>query len=132
MQARRGYPVLMAVMDLIVDWWRRRERRAYDGLAGLPDADVARIAKDIGVSASELRALDERSDQPLLLPRLMAALQLDAAAVARGDPDTCRDMQRVCALCQDKKRCERDLADGDATIQFDSYCPNAPTLRGLC
>jgi hypothetical protein len=131
MQAQANYPIVTAVIDLIVAWWRR-ERRQYSGLESLPAADVARIAKDIGVSTADLRALDRAADKPLGLPRMMAALQLDPATVARREPETFRDMQRVCAFCESKKRCERDLADGDAAIHLDAYCPNAQTLRELC
>src|ERR1700757_2186506 len=86
MQPQQDYARLVAVIDLVADWMRRRERRASYGLAGLPDSDVARIARDIGVSAVDLRMLDRRGDQELSLPRMMAALMLDPAAVARRDP----------------------------------------------
>jgi hypothetical protein len=132
MQPQHDYPRVAAVIDLIADWWKRRERRSQYGLAGLPDSDVARIARDVGLSAGDLRALDRRGDRELALPRMMAALQLDPMAVARSDPETFRDMQRVCAMCDCTRRCERDLVDGDAAINFEDYCPNAATLRSLC
>jgi len=132
MQPQLDYARLVILIDRVADWLRRRERRGSYGLAGLPDSDVARIARDIGVSAADLRTLDQSGDRPLALPRMMAALMLDPAAVARRDPETFRDLQRVCALCRSKKRCERDLADGDAAIHFEDYCPNAGTLRALC
>jgi hypothetical protein len=131
MQAQASYPVVTAIVEAIADWCKR-DRRHYSGLECLPDGDVARIAKDIGVSTADLRELERRADKPLDLPRMMAALQLDPAVVARREPELFRDMQRVCAFCNAKKRCERDLADGDAAINFEAYCPNAPTLRQLC
>jgi len=131
MQAQPNYPILTAILGVIADWWKR-DRRHNTGLETLPEGEVARIAKDIGVSTADLRMLDRLTDRPLALPRMMAALQLDPATVARRDPETFRDMQRVCAFCESKKRCERDLADGDAAIHFEAYCPNATTLRELC
>ena len=130
MQAQASYPVVTAVVELIADWCKWDCRAS--GLECLPAGDVARIAKDIGVSTADLRALDRRANKPLDLPRMMAALQLDPAVVARREPELFRDMQRVCAFCDAKKRCERDLADGDAAINFEAYCPNASTLRELC
>lgn len=131
MQGQTEYPVVTAFLDVIAEWWKRHERNSY-ALWNLPDTDVERIARDVGVSARELRVLAcHDDDQPLPLMRMMAALQLDAAAVDRRDPATFRDLQRVCAMCEDKKRCGRDLADGDAVIWFEDYCPNASTLKAL-
>lgn len=130
MQGQADYPVVTAMINVIAHWWKRRERGRHD-LWNLTDSDVERIARDVGVSARELRTLAIRDDQPLPLLRMMGALQLDPAAVDRHDPATFRDLQRVCAMCEDKKRCARDLADGDAAIWFEDYCPNAPTLKAL-
>ena len=40
-------------------------------------------------------------------------------------------MERVCALCQDKGECDRDLRDGTAAEHYQEYCPNAPTIEVL-
>lgn len=83
------------------------------------------------MSTTQLRTLARRGDEPLLLPRLMAALRLDAAVVARREPAAFRDLQRVCALCDSKTRCAEELSEGDAAATFETYCPNALTLKAL-
>src|SRR5262245_36720381 len=93
MQTQLEYPVVTALIDVIADWWRQRDRRR-SGLAAVPGSEVERMARDIGVTAAELRALDRRGDQPLLLTRMAAALQIDLQLVARREPDTLRDLER--------------------------------------
>ena len=39
-----------------------------------------------------------------------------------------RDMERVCARCPHKRRCDEDLAAGASPEQ---YCPNEPTIKRL-
>ena len=129
METSREYPVVTAVMDIVTDWWKRRGGGQSD-LFNLADADVEGIAKDMGVSAAELRALD-RSCAVLLLPKMMAALRLDPGAVARSEPAVYRDLQRVCAICDSKKRCARELAEEDAAASYEDFCPNALTLKAL-
>ena len=42
-----------------------------------------------------------------------------------------RDMERVCALCPHKRRCNEDLAAGTSPEHYQEYCPNAPTIKRL-
>ena len=42
-----------------------------------------------------------------------------------------RDMERVCALCLHKRRCNEDLAAGTSREHYQEYCPNAPTIKRL-
>jgi hypothetical protein len=62
---------------------------------------------------------------------MMAELRLDPARAKTTDPALYRDMQRVCALCDCKKRCARTLAEGDAAATYEGYCPNALSLKAL-
>ena len=105
-------------------------------LDGLSRADaqsqVERIAKDVGVSASELRTLatfgPEAAD---LLLRRMTARDLDRNEIARTEPQTFQDMQRVCIMCDHHRRCARDFARDSASDAWNEYCPNAATLIAL-
>jgi hypothetical protein len=130
MQAQENYPRVTAVLDLVANWLKRRQVH-HHGLDGLPDSEVQKIAHDMGLSTADLRALDRLADQPLLLPRLLKALHIDPEAVARSEPMVYRDLQRVCAMCDSKKRCARDLAAETAAIKFEDYCPNTLTLKTL-
>ena len=130
MQAQHEYPRVTSVLQLIADWYKRRQHHA-SGLEGLPEAEVAKIAKDMGVSTADLRALDRLADQPLLLHRMLEQLHLDADFLSRTEPEIFRDLQRVCAMCDSKKRCGRDLDAGKGAEHFEDYCPNALTLKAV-
>jgi len=128
-----GWPVL----GTIARWWRRR-RRARSTVAEFESwgrADFERMAQDIGVSASDLRLLLSCGpDEADLLQRRMAILQLDSGELARAEPATLRDLQKLCAMCRSRRRCARDLArecDDPAWRNWQDYCPNAATLNML-
>ena len=93
--------------------------------------DIERMARDAGLTVSDLYALERTADEPLLLPRMLAALDINAAEVARSEPAAFRDLQRVCSLCDSKRRCEIELAEGDVASVYEAYCPNALTLKAL-
>ena len=40
-------------------------------------------------------------------------------------------MERVCALCSQKRQCDRDLGAGTSAAHYQEYCANAPTIDGL-
>jgi hypothetical protein len=130
MHAHENYPRVAAALELVANWLKRRQAHQHS-LDGLPNAEVQKIAHDMGLSTADLRALDRLADQPLLLPRLLEALHIDPEAVARSEPMVYRDLQRVCAMCDSKKRCARDLKEGTAAVHFEDYCPNTLTLKTL-
>jgi len=131
----KGYPVVESVIDLFARWLERRREIAElctcDAIRG-EIAEYARIATDLGVSLGELdqlvRSGPHAADE---LPKMMAALGLDTKAIARAQPLVIRDLQRVCALCEQKKQCDRDLAAGTAAQRHGEYCMNAPTFASL-
>jgi hypothetical protein len=96
------------------------------------DRDVARIARDLSLTAGELHMLARRRAQsPLLLYRRMADLGMDRADVARTQPEIMRDLQKLCAMCDSKRRCARDFARGADRSIWHAYCPNDGTLNSL-
>jgi len=119
--------------DAILQWcrdWARSDPESE--LNGFGDADVERIAEDVGVYAAELRTLamfgPEAAD---LLLRRMAALDLDRNEIARIEPQTFQDLQRVCIMCEHHRRCARDFSRDSASDAWKEYCPNAATLIAL-
>jgi hypothetical protein len=42
-----------------------------------------------------------------------------------------RDMERVCALCHEKRQCDRNLAAGTSAEHYEGYCLNATTIDAL-
>jgi hypothetical protein len=117
----------------IARWWRDWTRRGSGlDLKCCGEDEVERMAKDIGVSASELRRLATLGpDSADLLLRRMAALDLDRKEVSQTEPRTFQDLQRVCTMCNSHRRCKRDLARDSADPAWQDYCPNAATLMAL-
>ena len=78
----------------------------------LRDADdMARMARDVGLTASDLRALANHcSDAADLLQRRLAACGVSAKELAQIAPTELRDMQRLCTMWGSKGRCARDLS----------------------
>jgi hypothetical protein len=93
----------------------------------MSEQEIRRLAADAGVIASDFHALMRRPKESLL-PRRIEALGLNAELITRKHPATMRDMQRVCAFCDRRGTCARDLARSSAGERWRGYCPNAPTL----
>jgi hypothetical protein len=126
---RKGWSATKAISQ----WWRDWTRRGSAlELKCCAEGEVERMAKDIGVSASELRRLAALGpDSADLLLRRMTALDLDRNEVSRTEPRTFQDLQRVCTMCNSHRRCKRDLARDSADPAWQDYCPNAATLLAL-
>jgi len=124
------YPRIRFMIFAIADWYRKwMSRKEAVDLENCTPEDIQRMAHDLGLTAGELRMLANTSDAPLLVTRLLAALKIDAAELARSDPAAFRDLSRVCALCTSKRLCETELASGQAARTYDGFCPNASTLK---
>lgn len=96
------------------------------------EEEVARMARDFRMSAPELRMVASRGpDSADLLPCRLAALDLDRNEIARTQGQTLQDLQRVCGMCDSRRRCARDLACDSAIRAWRDYCPNAATLMAL-
>jgi Family of unknown function (DUF6455) len=115
--------------------WCRQLAKGWSPASDLEccgEIEIERMARDIRMSASELRAIMKLGpDAADLLQRRMAALDLDPKEVSRIEPETLRDLQRVCALCRSHRRCARDFAHKAATETWNEYCPNTDTLAAL-
>lgn len=104
--------------------------RASAELDRLDRSEVNRLAAEAGVSVPELRTFGAGwPNAAALLERRLAQIHLTAAAHA--EPAVFRDMQRVCAHCAAKNRCEHDLDLHPSDPDWIRYCPNAGTLEAL-
>ena len=66
-----------------------------------------------------------------LLPRRMLGLHFDVDEFSRTEPLAFGKLRELCALCESRRECERDLADEFADPgwqKWRDYCPNATTL----
>jgi DNA-binding transcriptional LysR family regulator len=117
----------------IAQWYRRwAQRSSASEFKCLGDDMVERMAQDVGMSSEELRRLARLGPGAAdLLPQRMAALDLDQKEVAREEPQTLHDLQRVCAMCEYHRRCARDLGHDPDNPEWKHYCPNATTLEAL-
>ncbi len=118
---------IQAVLQWCRDWMTGNSQLKCCG-----EETVERMARDVGVSASELRRLASLGpDSADLLLRRMKALDLDPNEVSRATPEAFRDLQRTCSMCESHRRCARDLARDSAVPVWKDYCPNAATLVAL-
>lgn len=123
-----------AVMNRLVQRLRNRisqlrQRAELDRLSG---GELQILAQDVGLSVPGLRAITEGNpDAAELLPRRMAALDLNPEEIVRRMPEISRDLQRVCSSCESYGRCLRDLDSDPEAAVWEYYCPNASTLQEL-
>jgi hypothetical protein len=112
--------------------WYRGLIRPPASLADCGAEALERMAHDIGVSSAELDRLASCGPESgNLLARRMQVLDLDRKEVARVERATFQDLQRVCTMCDCKKRCARDLARDPTDASWKDYCLNAQTLTAL-
>jgi hypothetical protein len=134
MSALSGGQERRSPIEAVSRWWQDwiGTASASSELRCCGEDEVERMAKDMNVSSAELRRLASRGPRSAdLLPRRMAALDLDRNEVARIEPRTFQDLQKVCTLCESRRRCTRDLGRDAADPVWQDYCPNAATLMAL-
>jgi hypothetical protein len=124
------YLIFESLIETFSDWLKHRAR--LNEMRQLDTSTFNSTARELGVSRFDLEALVHRgpgaADE---LAQMLRTLGIDENALARTEPLVLRDMQRVCALCEHKRQCHRNLADGTAPAHYEGYCPNAPTIDGL-
>src|SRR5215470_7062306 len=119
---RKTYPSLAGALSRFWQTWRHRRA----ALAELENcrSEVATIAQDLGLTPADLRVLAAKRPDA-------AALQLDGDELAVATGPARRDLQRLCTMCGDKRRCASDLAEHPLSEDWQDYCPNADTLTSL-
>lgn len=128
------HPTVEAVVHAIADWVNKYRHKLgnYGGLEQCGPDEVMQIAKDLGVPASDLRAMASKGPGAAdLLEKMLVALNVNPHALMQSDPATMRDLQRLCITCANKKRCQHELAQGTAAEHFHEFCPNAFTLDAV-
>jgi uncharacterized protein YjiS (DUF1127 family) len=124
------YPRIEALIDTFTAWLKHR--RELNEMRQMDRCDFDRIASDLRVSPGELDVLVHQGPHAAdELPKLLKALGIDEAGLARSEPLVLRDMQRVCALCHHKRQCDHDLEAGTSAEHYEGYCPNKSTIHGL-
>jgi hypothetical protein len=118
-----------AVANLLKQW--KEVAASARELAAFGDT-MANMAQDLGLSPAELRALATKgADAAKELPCLLDALRISIQALAEKEPLVLRDLQRVCTMCDQKVVCNRDIAAGTVSTNYEHYCANADTIEAL-
>ena len=126
----KSYPAVELLINTFGDWLKHR--RELSEIRQMDRSDFDRIASDLRVSPTDLDELVRQGPHAAdELPKLLKALGIDEADLARTQPLVLRDMERVCALCHNKRQCDRDLAAGTSAEHYEGYCLNAPTIELL-
>jgi hypothetical protein len=127
-----GNPLVEIASKAIADWVSNyRSAIGFNEFATCDQDEVMRMAKEIGVTASQLHELAKGPVDANLLKRMLVALQVDPKVLADIDPLIMRELKWLCITCGNKKRCEHELAQGTATEHFREFCPNAVSLEEL-
>ena len=115
------------VLDRISGWLDRWVNSNGGELNRMSDAEVAQVARDIGLSVSELETLSHRrDDMSELLRHRLAVLGLEPERLASAG--YLRDLERTCAMCESKGVCQHDLAARPESGEWAEYCPNSSVL----
>ena len=126
----KPYPVVDLVIETFGDWLKHR--RELKEMREMDDASFNQIAGDLRISSADLAALVRQGPHAAdELPKMLRALGIDQADLARTETLVLRDMERVCSLCCHKRRCGHALATGTAAAHYEEFCANAPTIDGL-
>lgn len=118
------------VADAFGNWLKRR--RDIREMREIGSGERARIAHDLNVPTADLDTLVHQgphaSDELL---QLLTLLGVDKNVLETTQPLALRDMTRVCASCQQKRQCNRDLNTGVSAHHYEEYCLNAPAIEEL-
>ena len=126
----RPYPRLELLLSTFSDWLKHR--RELSEMRRLDRTEFDRIASDLRVSPSDLEELVRHGPHAAdELPKLLKALGIEESDLASVHPLVLRDMERICAICQQKGPCDRDLAAGTSAEHYQGYCPNAAAIEQL-
>jgi uncharacterized protein YjiS (DUF1127 family) len=128
--ASKPYPIVQDLIDSFAGWLKHR--REMSELRQLDHDNFARIASDLRISPDDLEELVRHGKHAAdELPKMLEQLGISAEQLGRTQPLLLRDMERVCAMCDHKGECDRDLAHGTAAQNYHAYCGNASTLESL-
>ena len=98
------YPVVDLVIETFGDWLKHR--RELKEMREMDAASFDQIASDLRISSADLEQLVRQGPHAAdELPKMLRALGIDQAELARTETLVLRDMERVCSLCNQKRRC---------------------------
>jgi hypothetical protein len=128
--ASRPYPIVQDLIESFAAWLKHR--REMNEMRRLDRSDFDRIASDLRIAPDDLEELVRHGHHAAdELPKMLEQLGINAERLGQAQPLLLRDMERVCALCTQKRQCDSDLTEGTAAETYHGYCGNASTLESL-
>ena len=127
-QTQPQFPAVKIVIEAVADWIKRYRDaiKTEKELARVDPDEIAAMARDLGITAVQLRELASKGPESTkLLKRLLIALDTDPKRLEKIDPRVAHDMLWLCFNCSVKNRCKHELAAGTAAQTFREFCPNA-------
>ncbi len=113
-------------------WRGQQEARKFTDFVWRYPDDADRVAHDMGLSVPELMNVSTAGGSwRRLLSARMSALDLEPGIIDDKRSEHARDLTRICALCDSKTRCARDLRRQPGSGVWRTYCPNESTLNSL-
>lgn len=126
----KSNPIISKLIDAFGNW--RKHRQEIREIRDLNDDEFANLAYELRISPADLDTFVRQGPYAVdELPKLLTALGIDEKALSRTQPLVLRDMVRVCASCQQKHQCDRDLDAGTSAQHYQEYCLNASTIDAL-
>ena len=123
-----------SILSALGHWWQGHFKN-QSKLFELSNVEIENVARDLGLSASDLRALvSHGAGGANLLHRRMASLHLTPDELTRTEPALVTELERLCTLCRSRGQCADDLARNSADSACETwreYCPNVETLSIL-
>lgn len=106
--------------------------REYREIDNLGEAELERLARDMGLSPSELRASAwSNSDWVQLLEKRLQQFEFEKSSLETTHPRVVHDLEQTCARCGSASRCSSDFSRPDTKAAISDYCPNTYTLEAL-
>jgi hypothetical protein len=126
----KSHPIISKLIDAFGNW--RKHRQEIREIRDLDDDEFSTLANELRITPADLDTFVRQGPHAVdELPKLLTALGIDEKALSRTQPLVLRDMVRVCALCQQKHQCDRDLDAGTSAQHYEEYCLNASTIDSL-
>lgn len=103
----KSHPIIRKLIDAFGNW--RKHRQKIREIRDLNDDEFSTLANELRITPADLDTFVRQGPHAVdELPKLLTALGIDEKALSRTQPL----VLRVCASCQQKYQCDRDLDAG--------------------
>jgi len=132
MEQRAGRFKNVPIIGQVISWAKSFSQRLVQSneLQKLDPEEISKIARDFGISVSDLLTLAKCDTRvQVLLTQRIAEMGLSEKLLQNNHPAEFGDLNRVCANCCSTTRCANDFLQH--RTGHSEYCPNTETLEAL-